>query len=163
ELGTSLPPELQSPAFLLTDQMSDAGLVTRQQLVTSLFGSIADPNKIPQFLREVFWLVPMALALRLQEERHYLAALDWFQTVYAFNLPPANRKIYRGLALEEAIRTAYVRDDPQWLITQLNPHILARTTTTKSELVGRKNVYTRFTVMAIVRCLLAYADLEFSR
>src|SRR5262249_34071462 len=83
ELGTSLPSELQSPAFLLTDQMSDADLVTRQQLVTNLFGDIADPNKIPQFLREVFWLAPMALALRLQEERHYLAALDWFQTVYA--------------------------------------------------------------------------------
>jgi hypothetical protein len=166
ELGTSLPPELQSPAFLLTDQMSDADLVTRQQLVTSLFGGIADPNEIPQFLREVFWLAPIALALRLQEERHYLAALDWFQTVYAFNLPPANRKIYRGLALEEAVKTAYVRD-LKWLITQLNPHILARTTTrtttTGSELVGRKNVYTRFTVMAIVRCLLAYADLEFSR
>src|SRR4029077_16016431 len=89
-------------------------------------------------------------------------ALDWFQTIYAFNLPPANRKIYRGLTLEEAITTAYVRD-PHWLITQLDPHILARTSTTASGIVGRNNVYTRFTVMAIVRCLLAYADLEFSR
>jgi hypothetical protein len=162
ELGTALPAALQSPTFLLTDQMSDAELVTRQQLVTSLFGSITDPNNIPQSLREVFWLVPIALALRLQEERHYLAALDWFQTVYAFNLPPENRKVYRGLKLEEAITTAYVRD-LQWLITQLNPHILSRTSTTGAGLVGRKNVYTRFTVMAIVRCLLAYADLEFSR
>jgi hypothetical protein len=162
ELGASLPAALQSPTFLLTDQMSDADLVARQQLVTSLFGAITDPNIIPQYLREVFWLVPVAFALRLQEERQYLAALDWFQTVYAFNLPPANRKIYRGLALEEAITTAYVRD-PQWLITQLNPHILARTSTTASGIVGRKNVYTRFTVMSIVRCLLAYADLEFSR
>jgi Tc toxin complex TcA C-terminal TcB-binding domain len=106
--------------------------------------------------------VPVALAMRLQEVRQYLAALDWFQTVYAFNLPPANRKIYRGLTLEEAITTAYVRD-PHWLITQLDPHILARTSTTASGIVGRNNVYTRFTVMAIVRCLLAYADLEFSR
>jgi Tc toxin complex TcA C-terminal TcB-binding domain len=162
ELGASLPAALQSPTFLLTDQMSDTDLVARQQLVTSIFGTILDPNNIPQSLREVFWLVPIALALRLQEERQYLAALDWFQTIYAFNLPPANRKIYRGLTLEEAITTAYVRD-PHWLITQLNPHILARTSTTASGIVGRKNVYTRFTVMAIVRCLLAYADLEFSR
>jgi hypothetical protein len=28
------------------------------------------------------------------------AALDWYQAVYAYHLPPANRKIYRGL--EEA-------------------------------------------------------------
>jgi hypothetical protein len=158
------PPDDPSKGFSFTDQLSDAELVNRQALVTKLFDSdsVTNPNNISQYLRELFWLVPMSLALRLQEERQYLAALDWFQTVYAFNLPPANRKIYRGLTLEEAITTAYARD-PQWLMTQLNPHILARTSTTASGIVGRKNVYTRFTVMSIVRCLLAYADLEFSR
>jgi hypothetical protein len=162
-LPVPLPPKLLDPAFKLKDEMSDAELIGRQRFVAELFGNITDPNSIPQALREVFWLVPMALGLRLQDERHYLAALDWFQTVYAFNLPPANRKIYHGLSLEESITTAYVRV-PELFVTQLNPHIIARTSrATGGELVGRKNVYTRFTVMSIVRCFLDHADMEFSR
>ena len=83
-------------------------------------------------------------------------------TVYAFNLPFANRKIYRGLTLEDAITSAFVRV-PEWLTKELNPHVIVRTSTAGTTLVGRKNVYTRFTVMSIVRCFLAYADLEFSK
>jgi hypothetical protein len=163
EIGAALPAQLASSAFFITEQMSDAELIQRQQLVASLFGSNTDPNNIPQALREVFLLVPMAIGFRLQQERHYLTALDWFQTVYAFNLPPANRKIYRGLTLEESVTSAYVRI-PDWLIDQINPHVVARTSRAASgALLGRKNVYTRFTVMSIVRCFLDYADLEFSR
>ena len=33
----------------------------------------------------------------------------------------------------------------------------------RTTLVGRKNAYTRFTVLSIVQCLLAYADQQFSR
>ena len=95
----------------------------------------------------------MALALQLQSAGHYLAALDWYQTVYAFNLPLANRKIYRGLELEEGITSKYERV-PEWLREELNPHIFAR---------SRKNAYTRFTVLSIVRCFLDYADAEFSQ
>jgi len=148
--------------FSLTDQLSDKDLRNRQTLVTTLFGSATDPSSVPQYLREVFWLVPMAIALRLQEDREYLAALDWFQSVYAFNLPSANRKIYRGLTLEESITSAFVRV-PEWLTKELNPHVIVRTSTAGTTLVGRKDVYTRFTVMSIVRCFLAYADLEFSK
>ena len=166
EIGSALPAQLganATPPFFITDQMTDADLIQRQQLVTNLFGSITDPNNIPQALREVFLLVPMAIGFRLQQERHYLAALDWFQTVYAFNLPPSNRKIYRGLTLEESVTSAYVRV-PDWLIDQINPHVIVRTSRTSSgALLGRKNVYTRFTVMSIVRCFLDYADLEFTR
>ena len=157
-----MDPPVSLPSFSLTDEMSGSDLVKRQGLVKSLFPQPVptDPDeilqylqKVPHYLRELFWLVPMALALRLQEERHYLAALDWFQTVYAFNLPPAHRKIYYWLTVEESLHSNY-EQAPTWLTTELNPHIFAPT---------RKNAYTRFTVMSIVRCLLAYADLEFSR
>jgi hypothetical protein len=157
ELGAALPADLKAPTFAITDQIPN--LASRQQLVTNVFGSVNTVKDIPPYLREVFWLVPMALALRLQKERHYLAALDWFRTVYAYDSPPANRKIYLGLALEEtiipptAIASAYERV-PNWLIVQLNPHVIA---------YKRNNAYTRFTVMSIVRCFLAYADTEFSR
>jgi len=166
--ATSLPAD-----FVLTDkQMTAAELQNRLNLIANLFQDrsdpqrprpITDPNAIPQYLREVFWLVPMTLALRLQQERDFLTALDWYQTVYAFDLPPAQRKRYPGLAMEENVKSSYSRT-PEWLVEELNPHVIARTATTQqNELVGRKNVYTRFTVMAIVRCFLEYADQEFSR
>ena len=128
-------------------------LIQRKALVTALFANVTQPHTEANYLREVFWLVPMALALQLQKAGHYLAALDWFQTVYAFNLPPANRKIYRGLELEGRITSVYVRV-PEWLIEELNPHIFAR---------KRKNAYTRFTVLSIARCFLDFADAEFSQ
>lgn len=149
--------------FTLTDQqMSAQELENRRTLIAALFNGITDPNAIPQYLREVFWLVPMALAQRLLDDREYLVALDWYQTVYAFELPLDKRKRYPGLTMEATMPSSYSRT-PGWLTEELNPHIIARTSTQNQVLVGRKNVYTRFTVMAIVRCFLAYADLEFSR
>ncbi len=158
-------PAANLPAdFVLTDQqLSAEELRKRQELIARLFSGVTNPNAIPQYLREVFWLVPMALAQRLQDDREYLAALDWYQTVYAFELPLDQRKRYPGLTMEAAIPSSYSRT-PGWLTEELNPHVVARTSIDQNQkLVGRKNVYTRFTVMAIVRCFLAYADLEFAR
>ena len=42
---------------------------------------------MPAYLREIFYFVPMALALQLQKSGQYLAALDWFRVVYACDLP----------------------------------------------------------------------------
>ena len=55
---------------------------------------------IPAYLREIFYFVPLALALHLQKSGQYLAALDWFRTVYAYDFPVNQRKIYVGLELE---------------------------------------------------------------
>lgn len=156
--------------FVLTDkQMSEEESEQRRALIASLFKDYSnpptattDPAAIPQYLHEIFWLVPMALAMRLQDEREYLVALDWYQTVYAFDSPVAKRKRYPGLTMEAGIPTSYSRT-PVWLTEELNPHIVALTSLEGQLLVGRKHVYTRFTVMSIVRCFLAYADMEFSR
>src|SRR5262249_16456041 len=43
---------------------------------------------------------------------------------------------------------------PDWLLDPLDPHAIATT---------RRNAYTRFTILAIARCLLDYADHEFTR
>ena len=147
--------------FSLTERLSDAGLLQLQQLIASSSGTDLNPSDYPQYLREIFYLVPMAIALRLQSDREYVAALDWFRTVYAFNLPAANRKIFVGLTLEASITTAYTRL-PNWIATELNPHLIVRVTTSGTTLVGRKNAYMRFTVLSIVQCLLAYADQQFS-
>ena len=44
-------------------------------------------RQIAQHLREIFWLVPVALARKLHDCGHYAAALDWYQTVFAYHAP----------------------------------------------------------------------------
>ncbi|HYJ87893.1 MAG TPA: neuraminidase-like domain-containing protein, partial [Pyrinomonadaceae bacterium] len=150
--GLVLPPELQEKEFLITETNDP---VKRKKLIEKLFADrqVTKPHAEPNYLFEIFWLVPMALAMQLQKNGRYLTALDWYQTVYAFNLPEKDRKVYKGLELEGEIKTAYHRV-PEWLVKELNPHIFAR---------SRKNAYTRFTVMAIVQCFLDYADSEFTQ
>jgi hypothetical protein len=146
----NLPLDIQNVSFVITERKDLSEL---KILTDKLFKDIHEPHTEPGFLLEIFWLVPMALALQLQKASHFLTALDWYQTVYAFNLSPQNRKIYPGLKLEESIISRYDRI-PEWLLEELNPHIFAR---------QRNNAYTRFTVMSIVRCCLEFADAEFSR
>src|SRR5262249_50451668 len=102
---------------------------------------------------EAYYFVPVQLALGLQQSGDYVAALDWFRTVYDYVAPIPQRKIYYGLVLEESFpQLVYVPET--WLADDLNPHVIAAT---------RRNAYTRYTVIALVRCLLDYADTEFSR
>ncbi len=112
----------------------------------------------PPRLKEVFYFIPMQVALQLQKSGEYVAALDWYQTVYAFNLvdDPATagvdeREIYYGLQLERNTQPNLSRF-ARWIL-DLNPHIIA---------AGRPNPYTRYTLMCIVRCFLEYADSEFT-
>jgi hypothetical protein len=62
-------------------------------------------------------------------------------------------QIYYGLAQEENLSEVYQRA-PDWLLDPLNPHAIAAT---------RRNTYTRFTILSIVRCLLDFADSEFTQ
>jgi hypothetical protein len=133
----------------LTEQLSEQELVARGDLIKGLW---ADSNNVP-VLKELFYLVPMQLALQLQKSGEYVAALDWYQTVYAYNLPLEKRKVYYGLRLEQ--NTAPVLEKgPHWLRKLLNPHSIAET---------RPNAYTRYTLMCLVRCFLEFGDSEFTR
>jgi len=154
----------------LTDRSSDQDLLKRETSFKTLSNPSGVSNPPGSFsltgtdyeLFEALWLVPIAIGQRLQSGRQYLAALEWFRTVYAYNLPQANRNIYYALTFEANTTTEYVRD-PLWLTTKLNPHIFVQPSIGQSGLaVGRKNVYTSYTVLTIVQCLLDYADLEFS-
>ncbi|MET7426682.1 hypothetical protein [Dactylosporangium sp. NPDC005555] len=106
-----------------------------------------------QLLRELFFLVPIALANGLTEIGEYTAALDWYQYAYAFQLPADQRRIFPGLARERDIVSTFDRP-AAWPVQGSNPHEVAR---------HRKDAYTRSTLMSIVRCLLAFADNEFVR
>ena len=148
----------------LTDRLTNAALAANRTRCDDLVAAMSRPpnpsidqeQEIPQFIRELFWLVPVALARKLQDSREYPAALDWLQGVFAHQLPPADRAIYQGLVLESHTVSDYTTRSPGWLALreELNPHFFAR---------NRNAAYTRFTVMSIVECLLAYADSEFAR
>jgi hypothetical protein len=148
------PPGLPA-GFTLTDQRTNQGLADLRQTCSNLVPGLTAEKDIPQHVREVFWLVPMAVARKLRDSGNFQAALDWYRTVFAFQLPGDQRLIYAGLAFESTIESDYGRL-PDWLAqtAELNPHLTAR---------KRRNAYTKFTVMSIVECFLGFGDAEFSR
>lgn len=106
------------------------------------------------YLDEYYYFVPLQLATELQRNGHFVAALDWYRTVYDHAEPSGReRKIWYGLVREESLASDFSRIQ-DWLLDPLNPHAVART---------RFNTYTRFTVLSLIRCFLAYADDEFTR
>jgi Tc toxin complex TcA C-terminal TcB-binding domain len=137
--------------IVLTDELTDAELVLRQ-------GVSKDPAwfspDVPH--REIFWLVPMAIAGALRAAGQLQAALDWYRTVFAHHLPPEHRRIYHGLTVERGIETTpdTYSPVPEWLLGEVNPHEFA---------TNRPDCYTRATIAAIAGCLSAFADDEFGR
>lgn len=104
------------------------------------------------YLNEAFYFVPIATSMALHRSGNYASSLDWLRTVYDFNAPLPFRKIHYGLSLEESYGNDFVRAE-DWLSDPLNPHLIAGT---------RTNSYSRFTLIFLIRCLLDYADTEFT-
>jgi hypothetical protein len=143
--------------FALTEHLTDDQLGKRQDLCKTLFGTITDPHQAPAQLRELFYYAPLLLAQQLYRSGEYLAALDWYQTVYAYHLP--KRKIYYGLVLEESIPTKFERL-PEWPRKDASaPEILAPHDVVRA----RARALTRFTVISLVQSFAAFGDAEFTR
>jgi len=103
--------------------------------------------------REVLYFVPLTVALQLHRWGAYAQAIDWFRLVYDDGAAGERRKVYAGLRTERNTPRQRSRLD-DWL-RDLNPHSLAGS--------QGGNPYTRFTVMALARCLLDFGDAEFTR
>ncbi len=111
------------------------------------------PESNLMYIREASYYLPMFLALQLQKRGEYVAALDWYRTVYDYSAPVHERKIYYGLVEEESFTVSYERTG-DWLRDPLNPHRNAAT---------QRGANTRFTLLSLARCFLEYADSEFTR
>jgi hypothetical protein len=133
--------------FNLTDQLSTEQLLARRDEVAGLWAAGGLP------LRELAYYAPMEIAWFLQRAGQFPSALDWIQTVYAYNLPRASRKIYAGLALEVNNPPVLTRTQ-HWTRTGLNPHAIAAT---------RPNAHTRYTLMSLADCLIEFGDSQFAR
>ena len=134
--------------MILADQLSDAQLATRRGDMAAFFTN-TNPHQVANYVKEIFYFVPMALALQLQKSGQYLAALNWFRSVYAHDLKSDERKIYHGLALETAANVpSNFIPTSDWLLAGLNPHEIV---------TQRPNAYTSFTLMALPRQGFPYA------
>jgi hypothetical protein len=135
--------------------LSEKQLQERRAITTALY----DENESGPASNLVYWaeacyFVPIAIAIQLQQGGEYVAALDWFRLTYDFTAAGDMRKIYHGLRLEASLPSEFPDRTADWLLDPLNPHAIAAT---------RQNAYTRYTVLAIISCLLDYADAEFTR
>jgi hypothetical protein len=142
----------------IDDQLSDEDLNVIKAQCAQEFSEPGFSNpQTRQQTQEYYYFVPIEAALKLQKSREYVAALAWFRSVYAYDLDPQTRKIYRLLELEDN-NAAVLSEGAHWLTEDINPHVTA----SLRNQPGGANPYTRFTLMSIVRCLLEYGDAEFT-
>jgi hypothetical protein len=158
---TRATPRVSAP-LEIPDRLDSVALRDRRQLIKQAFEANQDAyTSKPQwmwimtYLHEAYYFVPLHLAMQLQAPGYYVEALDWFRTIYDYQAPVNERQIYYGLELD-----AKQSDDQRykraasWLLDPLDPHRIAST---------RRYAYTRFTLMSLKRCLLDFADSEFTR
>jgi hypothetical protein len=169
---------LPDKPFQITEQYTRSELPLLAQRIQSLINlttGISNPPAVqlkntPAYLREIFYFIPIALALHLQKSGQYLAALDWFRVVYAYDLPAEKRKIYFGLKLEQDLTpdpALLYRRNIFWLKDSLNPHEIVNNSyndpgSPANPRGARHGAYTRFVVISLARCLLDFADAEFA-
>ena len=96
--------------------------------------------------------VPLLVARAYTTAANYDEALDWYRRVYDYEAPPGQRAVYAGLDLEAigAPDLTFKLSD----YTNFNPHTLA---------AQRPNPYTRYFLLQLVRCFIAYGDAQFTR
>jgi hypothetical protein len=102
--------------------------------------------------REIFWIVPMLLAQRLQSAGDFAAALDWYWLVYPYDVAQP-LSIYDPIN-HETVSRPDLTFPPNWT-TLLSPFDLIA--------MRRPAPFTRATLLAIIGCHLEYADAEFTR
>jgi receptor-binding and translocation channel-forming TcA subunit of Tc toxin/ABC toxin-like protein/putative peptidoglycan binding protein len=147
-----LTPRCSGP-FEITEQLSDSAKAVRRQRIANVFSANQDgPDSHQTYLEEAYYFVPVFLALQLRRRAQFSSALNWFSTVYDYSLPEPERKLYHGLIEEERL-SENLKRATNWLRDPLNPHAIAAT---------RANSYSRFTLLAIIQCLLEFADAEFT-
>ncbi|MGN9909000.1 hypothetical protein ACTMTJ_15760 [Phytohabitans sp. LJ34] len=119
---------------------------TKQTQMRDLSRTKAEPER-----REIFWVVPLLLAQRLQSAGDHRAALDWYWIVYPYDVG-APVSIYDRINTETPFRPN-LTFPPQWT-SMLDPFALVE---------NRPTPYTRYTLLSLIRCHIEFADVEFTR
>lgn len=112
-------------------------------------------------LLEDLLYIPLTFALTQLRVGRFEEALYWFSKVYDFRRRPmeddegwAHGLLERYFKEHQATDSSVYESFDDWLDDTLNPHRIAAT---------RTGAYARFLILSIIRCLLDYADSEFSK
>ena len=133
--------------------MSDDALQNRRsQMKQNFDANQGQPRMNYIYLEEAYFHIPMLVGQHLHRLGQYKEALDWYRTVYNYSIEPDFRKIYYGLIQEENVKNIGYKE-LDWIMDPTNPHNVAAT---------RVNASTLFTMSNLIRCLLDYADAEYS-
>lgn len=141
----------------LPEQPADSEINPYYYVVGRLWFRYRTPSA---FLEDVLY-IPLAFALTQLKRGDFDAALYWFAKVYDFRgTPPTDKQGWVNPRLELYFRQRSATDIynypalDDWLSDKLNPHRTAAT---------RTGADVRFVILSIIRCLLEYADSEFSK
>ena len=107
--------------FAISEEFGETKLQQRRGKIKQAFldnAGVSHTNLT--YLKEAYYFVPVHLALQLQARGQYIAALDWFRSVYDYSMPLKQRKIYYGLEAEESLAAGYERAK-DWLLTRSIP------------------------------------------
>ncbi|MBE7385211.1 MAG: hypothetical protein F6J95_027900 [Leptolyngbya sp. SIO1E4] len=105
------------------------------------------------YLDEAYFFLPLFFAISLKEIGQYEQALDWLRTIYNYSLPESIRESAYLLQKDEFLE-ANLESEESFFVDPINPHAIA---------TNRRNAYTQFTLFTVIRCLLDFADSEFTQ
>ena len=108
-----------------------------------------------RLMQEAFRGVPELIALYLQKNGYYEESLNFFRKIFDYTKKGRARKKDYWLKYETSndFESNFELNDDWWK-DPLNPHRVAS---------NRKGTYTRHIIQLIIRCLIEYADSEFSK
>ena len=142
----------------LFDSLSAGDQATRRQQLADVHTTyvLGTPGFVSSLVSEAYYALPMLLAQEMVRGRNYELALHYFRLIYDYTrvastgTPDDKRLIYPALASTGA---ATYDTALAWLTNPDNPYTLGAL---------RPNAHLEYVVMSVVRCLLAYADTEFT-
>lgn len=146
-ISVSSLPEI-NPAVTRTN------LTLRTQRLQAIFTAVvaAEGQVLRNLLWEMYYYLPELIALELSRSRYYEEALRYFRLIYDYTQSGCARLVFPGLSTTPSAASLY-NGVMTWLADASNPHLLAAL---------RPNSDLRFVVMNVARCLLGYADTEFT-
>lgn len=130
----------------------------RKAAIQAAYEANPDVSAHFAYLDEAHYFVPMFFAGLLQAGGAYREAIEWIRSVYDHTKPPADppgeRKVSYFLVRDGERDDSLFWDFSALGDDKLDPHDIAS---------RRRNTYTRHTLITIIRCLLDFADMEFTR
>jgi hypothetical protein len=155
------------PTMLTMDRTKD-WLQAGQIRITTEFNSVEQNNNYiwglyygysnvnnRDYIQEAFYYAPMMIAAKLQQSGYFIEALDWFRKLYDYSKQyRSDRFVFPPLKQNAITNDIDYERLADWLLDPIDVHAIA---------AARPLTDTRFVLLSLIGCLLAYADAEFTQ